>query len=266
MVEKWRGVIILIAMIDTHCHLTDPRLFSQLQAVLSRASSAGVARMVTIGTHPADWPAAIDVCRGRPNLRCAAGVHPNYCHEVEFDQLPQLRRLQADPAVVALGEMGLDYHHHYAPKDRQAKFLAWQLELASELDKPVVIHCREAIVDCLAILRNYPTLSCVFHCFTGTRAEAEKILAAGYLIGFTGVVTFKNGAALRELAAAMPADRLLVETDAPYLSPEPMRAQKTNEPAFVMHSAAAVAAARKLTLAELDALTTANASRFYRWE
>jgi TatD DNase family protein len=253
-------------MIDTHCHLTDPRLFPQLDGVLSRAASAGVARMVTIGTHPADWPAVIAVCRRRANVRCAIGVHPNYCHEVDFDQLPQLRQLQADPAVVALGEMGLDYHHHYAPKDRQAKFLEWQLDLARELERPVVIHCREAIDDCLAILRNYPKLSCVFHCFTGTRSEAERILAAGYLIGFTGVVTFKNGAALRELAAAMPSDRLLVETDAPYLSPEPVRSQKTNEPSFVMHTAAVVAAARKVSLAELDALTTANASSFYRWK
>ena len=253
-------------MYDTHCHLTDSRLADQLEAVLRRAAMAGVKRMVTIGTHPADWPAAIDLCRGRDHLRCAIGVHPNYCHEVELSELPRLIELQNDPSVVALGEMGLDYHHKLAPRDRQAAFFGAQLEMAKELDRPVVIHSRESIDDCLMILRQFPSVPAVFHCFTGTPGEARKILAQGYLIGFTGVVTFKNAAGLRQVAAEMPADRILVETDAPYLSPEPKRGLKINEPALVMHTAAAVAAARGISLPELDAITSANASRFYRWE
>jgi TatD DNase family protein len=166
---------------------------------------------------------------------------------------------------VALGEMGLDYHHAFAPRDRQARFFEAQLELAAELGRPVVIHCREAVDDCLAILKRFPTVPAVFHCFTGTAEEARRIWEGGYLTGFTGVVTFRNGQALREIARDAPADRILVETDAPYLSPEPMRKSKINEPAFVVHTAAAVASARSISLEELDELTTANALRFYRW-
>jgi TatD DNase family protein len=252
-------------MIDTHCHLTDPRLAGQLEAVLARAAAAGVSGMVTIGTHAADWDAALAVTAGRSGVRCALGVHPNYCHEAELADLAKLPELQKNPAVVALGEMGLDYHHDFAPRQRQAKFFEAQLQLAQELDRPVVIHCREAVADCLAMLRVVPRVTEVFHCFTGSEAEARDVFDAGHLIGFTGVVTFRNGQELRRIAAWAPADRILVETDAPYLSPEPMRKQKINEPALVVHTAAAVAAARGMDLAGLDALTTGNAMRFYRW-
>src|SRR5204863_2209442 len=139
-------------MIDSHCHLTDPRLFSQLDGVLSRARNAGVTRIITIGTEPADDRAAIELCRNRPELRCAIGVHPNYCHEVEFEVVAQLRELQADPSVVALGEMGLDYHYDFADRARQRKFFEAQMQLASESNRPVVIHCREAVDDCLSLI------------------------------------------------------------------------------------------------------------------
>jgi TatD DNase family protein len=253
-------------MIDTHCHLTDPRLLEQLEAVLSRAQSAGVTGMVSVATHPADWPAALELANTRGQLRCAIGVHPNYCHQVELDELPQLRGLQNHPSVVALGEMGLDYHYEYAPKSRQAQFLEAQLQIADELKRPVIIHCREAADDCLAILNNFSSVSAVFHCFTGSADEARRIWDRGYLLGFTGVVTFKNGQALRDIAAAVPVEQILVETDAPYLTPEPMRKQKVNEPALVMHTAAVVAQARGVSLEEIDAITTKNAQRFYRWD
>jgi TatD DNase family protein len=252
-------------MIDTHCHLTDPRLLGQIENVLSRAAAAGVDKIVTIGTRPGDWDAATALVAGRHNLRCALGVHPNHCHEVDLAEIAQLRGFQQNPGVVALGEMGLDYHYEFAPKTRQAQFLEAQLALAAELRRPVIIHCREAVDDCLAILRNFGHVKAVFHCFTGTMDEANRIFAAGHLIGFTGVITFRNGESLRAIAAAAPADRILVETDAPYLSPEPLRKQKINEPALVMHTAAAVAAARGVTVAELDRLTTRNALEFYKW-
>ncbi len=253
-------------MFDTHCHLTDPNLFSQLTAVLARAAGAGVSRMVTIGTHPTDWQRVIDLVKDRPAIRCAIGVHPNYCHEVDFGAVSDLRQLQQNPEVVAVGEMGLDYHHHFAPKARQTEFFSAQLQIAQEVDRPVVIHCREAVDDCLAILAGFGKIRAVFHCFTGTVDEAKRIFALGHFIGFTGVVTFKNGQSLRDIAAAAPRDQILVETDAPYLTPEPMRKQKINEPAMVMHTAAVVAAARKVSLEELDARTSDNARRFYRWE
>lgn len=253
-------------MIDTHCHLTDPRLLSQLEAVLARAAAAGVTKMVTIGTHPADWEPAISLAKNRENIRCAVGVHPNYCHEADLADVAKLRELQKESCVVALGEMGLDYHHHYAPKARQADFLRAQLELARELDRPVIIHCREAVDDCLAIMSSYAGISAVFHCFTGTAEEAKRIFDAGHFIGFTGVVTFRNGEPLRQIAAHAPVGQILVETDAPYLTPEPMRKQKVNEPALVVHTAEVVARARGISVQELDRITSENATRFYRWK
>lgn len=221
--------------------------------------------MITIGTDIDDDINCIELCRALPNVRCAIGVHPNYCGHVPPEDLPQLRQLQADPSVVALGEMGLDYHHNFAPRARQREVFEFQLQLASDLGRPVVIHCREAIDDCLAILRQFPLVPADFHCFTGTPLEARKILDAGYLIGFTGAVTFKRNDELRAACALVPSDRLLVETDAPYLSPEPVRSQKTNEPAFVMHVARVMARVKGATIEAIDETTTANARSFFGW-
>jgi TatD DNase family protein len=252
-------------MIDSHCHLTDPRLGQQLDTVLERAAAAGVERMITIGTDIDDALNCIELCRALDNVRCAIGIHPNHCHEVSPEDLPRLEHLQAEPSVVALGEMGLDYHHHFAPRQRQVEFFEFQLQLAARLGRPIVIHCREAIDDCIAILRGFPSLRGVFHCFTGSPDEARKILDAGYHIGFTGAVTFKKNDDLRTACSLVPLDRLLVETDSPYLSPEPVRSQKTNEPAFVMHVARVVAGVKKLSLEELDRHTTENVKRLFGW-
>ena len=253
-------------MIDSHCHLTDERLGARLEAVLHRARAAGVTRFITIGTGLSDDEAAIALCRGRDDVRCSIGVHPNYSHEAEVADLPRLRELQRDPAVVALGEMGLDYHHHYSPRAQQFAIFEPQLALASELGRPVVIHCREATDDCLAVMRGFPSVRAVFHCFTGTPDEARKILDAGYLLGFTGAITFKKNDPLREAVALTPPDRMLVETDAPYLTPEPHRSQKTNEPAMVVHVAATVARVKGMSVEDVDRVTTANVVRFFGWK
>jgi TatD DNase family protein len=252
-------------MLDTHCHLTDPRLGSQLDDVLARARAAGVTRFITIGTSLGDDEAALALCRGRDDVRCAIGVHPNYSHEAEVSDLPRLRQLQSDAAVVALGEMGLDYFHHYSPRPKQFQIFEPQLQLAAELNRPVVIHCREATDDCLAVMRKFPSVRAVFHCFTGSPDEARKILDAGYLLGFTGAITFKKNDALREAVALTPPDRMLVETDAPYLTPEPHRSQKTNEPAMVVYVAATVGRVKRMTVEEVDRTTTANAATFFGW-
>jgi TatD DNase family protein len=252
-------------MIDTHCHLTDTRLHEQLDFVLTRAQLGGLGRMITIGTDLADSRQCVAVCRGRDQLRCAVGVHPGYVDEVEFADLPQLREIQADPAVVAIGEIGMDYYRGKSNRQKQIDFLQFQLQLASEFNRPVVIHCREAVDDCLAILADFPALKMVFHCFTGTENEARRILDRGYLLGFTGVITFKNTDALREVVKLTPMDRLLIETDAPYLTPEPMRKQKVNEPAMVTHVGAKVAELRGISIAEVDAITTANAESLFGW-
>jgi TatD DNase family protein len=202
-------------MIDTHCHLTDPRLASQLDDVLARAAAAGVDRVITISTDLADAERCIAVCRERRQVRCVIGIHPHHAAEADPAELPRLRELQEDPAVAALGEMGLDYHYDFSPRQRQAEVFQQQLELAAELRRPVVIHCREAVDDTLAILRQFPDVPAVFHCFSGTVAEARRVLDAGYLIGFTGVVTFRKSEELRAAARLMTLDRMLDETDAP---------------------------------------------------
>ena len=252
-------------MIDSHCHLTDPRLFEQLDQVLDRARASGVARIITIGTSILDAIAAIDACRSHPNVRCAIGIHPNYSHEAQPEDVEKLRELQRDPSVVALGEMGLDYFHHFADRQIQRKFFEAQLALATELNRPIVIHSREAIDDTLAILKHFPAVRAVFHSFTGTLDESARIIEAGYLLGFTGPITFKKNDALREVVKRTPHDRLLVETDAPYLTPEPMRKQKTNEPAMVVHTAKVVAEQWGVSVDEVDRVTTENVERFFGW-
>ena len=252
-------------MIDTHCHLTDERLLSQLDDVLHRAQAAGVTRMITIGTDLADDRAAIALCHGRDNLRCAIGIHPNYTQTAAVEDVEQVLDLQKDQSVVALGEMGLDYFHKFADRAHQAQLFEAQMALAQQVNKPVIIHSREAIDDTLSIMASFPAVRAVFHCFTGTAAEAEKILHAGYWISFTGPVTYKKNDALRDVVKAMPIDRLMVETDAPYLSPEPMRSHKNNEPALVMYTAAKVAEVKGISLEELDRITTANAGKFFGW-
>lgn len=253
-------------MIDSHCHLTDARLREQLADVLRRAAANSVTRIITIGTSVADARDAIELCHARDDLRCAIGIHPNYSHEAQLDDVGTIRQLQSDPTVVALGEMGLDYHYDFADRARQRQFFEAQLALAAELRRPVVIHCREAVDDALAIMKGFPKIGgAVFHCFTGTVAEARRIIDSGYYLGFTGAVTFKKNDELRDAARFTPRDRLLVETDAPYLSPEPMRKQKVNEPALVVHVAETIARVCHASLQEVDRVTTENVTRLFNW-
>lgn len=252
-------------MIDSHCHLTDPRLGDQLQAVLDRAAAAGVGRFITVGTGIDDDRRCVELCRGQPQVRCAIGIHPNHVAEAKPEDIDLLRELQTDDSVLALGEMGLDYHYGTDTKALQREFFIRQLELANAFGRPVVIHCREAVEDSLAIMSDFPNVPALFHCFTGTPEEARKIVEKGYYLGFGGAVTFKKSDALRQVAREAPADRFVMETDAPYLTPEPMRKQKINEPAMVMHTAAAVASARGVDLAEIDRLTTENVIRLFGW-
>jgi TatD DNase family protein len=251
-------------MIDSHCHLTDDRLGSQLAAVLERATRAGVHGMITIGTTPDDARAAIAICRSHANVRCAVGLHPNYSHEVAPTRWSELETLLRDDTVVAAGEMGLDYHWDFADRAIQRRAFEYQIQLAQSLARPVVIHCREAVDDTLEMLRG-TGLRGVFHCFTGKLDEAQRIVEAGFHIGFTGPITFKRSDELRQIVREMPRDRLLVETDAPYLSPEPNRKIKVNEPAFVVHVADEVARQWDVSRAEVDRITTRNVAALFGW-
>jgi TatD DNase family protein len=245
--------------------LTDPRLFEQLDDVLARCAAAGVQEMVTIGTDLEDAADAISLCQKYSNVRCAVGIHPNYSENARVEDVAQLRGLQASPTVVALGEMGLDYHYDRATPQHQRQIFEAQLQLAMELKRPVIIHCREAVDDTLAVMGAFKSVPAVFHCFTGTGDEARRIIDAGYLLGFTGVITFKRNDELRAVVHQTPSDRLLVETDAPYLTPEPMRKIKTNEPSFVVHTARVIAEVKGIAHEEIDRITTANAKGFYQW-
>jgi TatD DNase family protein len=253
-------------MIDSHCHLTYEQLHSQLDAVLHRAAAANVTRMITIGTSIEDARRALALCAAHPNVRCAIGIHPHHSAEATDDNLATLCHLEPNPHVLALGEMGLDYHYDFSPRDVQKRIFIGQLQLARDTNRPIVIHCREAVDDCLAIMKDFSELLADFHCFTGTPDEARRILDRGHLLGFTGILTYKRSDDLRAIARAIPSDRMLVETDAPYLAPEPVRKHKNNEPGFVVHTAAALARVRNTTVEEIDRLTTDNVKRFFRWQ
>ncbi len=251
-------------LIDSHCHLTAPPLMRQVDALIGRAREAGVSHVVTIGTGPDDARRAADLAAARPEVFSTAGVHPHEAGKAPDGWEEALERLLGEPRVVAVGETGLDYHYDYAPRDAQRRVFEAQLALADRVGKPVIIHCREAQEDALAVLRGFPRLGAVvFHCFTGTEAEASAVLDGGHWISLTGVVTFRNADELRRVAAMLPADRLMVETDAPYLSPEPVRSRKPNEPAHVAHIARVIAGERRMAWDEFVARSRANTVRFF---
>lgn len=251
-------------LIDSHCHLTFDGLHERVDQVVQRARDAGVGELVTIATDMADARRALALSERLSCVHVAAGIHPHEASKVppswEADLLETVRR----DDVYAVGETGLDYHYDFADRDAQTRVFRRQLEIASEVEKPVVIHCREAQADALAILAGFDGLrGVVFHCFTGTEPQAAEILERGHWISLTGVVTFKRSDDLRRVAKMIPEDRLMLETDSPYLSPEPVRRVRPNEPAHLVHTARCIAEQRGMGLSELAELTTANTRRFY---
>ncbi len=259
-------------MIDTHCHLTYTPLFDQLDDVLQGAEEAGVDRMITVGTTPEDAVKAVGLADRYDHVFATAGLHPHYAEQYQNrDQLVEsLRALARHHRVVAVGEMGLDRHYPDPPIELQRNAFQWQLELVHELDnqgvaKPIIIHNREATDETLEVLRDsgIPGERFVFHCFTGKADELEKILAFGAMVSFTGIVTFKNARDLGELTKTVPDDRIMVETDSPYLTPEPHRKVRPNQPKFVPHVAAFIAEQRGVTPDEMKQLSDQNAERFF---
>jgi TatD DNase family protein len=250
-------------MIDSHCHLTHNKFAADVDGVIARAHAAGVAACVTIGTGIEDAIRARALARRHEGFVFAtAGLDPFSSHAAgsAFDGAYEaLDRLLAEGGFVGLGEIGLDYHYDLDPRALQAERFERQLDLAARLDLPVVIHVREAHDDMAAILKLHPRNRGVIHSFTGGPADAERYLAIGWHLAFNGVVTFKNTDALRAAARVVPPDRILVETDSPYLAPQPVRG-KRNEPAYVVHTVAALAEARGETLELLAALTHDNAA------
>src|SRR3954467_7774753 len=284
-------------LIETHAHLDYPDFASDFEDVLQRAEAAGVTRIITIGTSVMSSRRAVDLAEKHPNVYAVIGFHPSYVEEADENVIPALRELAKNKRVVALGETGLDYHrlpsveaakqknvqvlsralqagledtveaqiHDGAYKSKQAELFQEQLELAAELGLNVVIHQRDAWDDTLDILRSYTgKVRGVLHCFGGTLEQANQVLELGHLVSFTGIVTFKNGVAVRELSAQIPLNKFMVETDCPYLAPVPFRGKRC-EPAHTRIVAETIAAARGVTVEEIAAATTATAEEFFRF-
>lgn len=254
-------------MIDTHCHLTHPRLAPDADEVIRRAREAGVSACITIGTGVEDARRARELSRRLPDfVYCAAGIDPFSSHQCgdRFDaELDALEALIAEGGFVALGEIGLDYHYDLDPAPVQRERLRRQLQLAERSDLPVVIHVREAHDDMAAMLGEHPGNRGVIHSFTAGPAEAERYLTLGWHLGFNGVATFKNAPQVREAARLAPGERLLVETDSPYLAPVPHRGKRC-EPAYVACTLERLAAERGSETAALAETTTRNARRLFR--
>jgi TatD DNase family protein len=247
-------------IIDSHCHLDFPDFASDLDRVVERARAAGVERMITIGTRVSKAAGVAAIAEKYEDVFFTVGTHPHEAAGEGAEDLAAVREFASHPKCVGIGEAGLDYHYNNAPRDVAQRVFRGQIALARELDLPVVIHTRDADDDTAAILAQemgWGRFRAVLHCFTGSRELAEAALGLGLFISFSGVVTFKKSEGLRAIARDVPLDRILVETDAPYLAPAPHRGGR-NEPAFVIDTARVVAEARGLDLEELAKATRAN--------
>lgn len=257
---------------DTHAHLNFPDFAADLPQVIERAQAAGIAKIVCIGTDLAGSRRAVEIAEQYPNVYAAPGWHPTHVRDAPDDVRPGLRELIRHPKVVAIGETGLDYHWrgNALPADfsqykaRQNEIFRQQMELAAESGLNCVIHQREAMDDVLAAMSPFAgKIRAVFHCFSESLATMRRVLEAGWILSFTGILTFKNGANVREALAAAPAGQFMLETDCPFLSPVPYRGKRC-EPAYVKEIAAAAALARGCPIEELSEMTCATAHQFFR--
>lgn len=254
-------------LIDTHAHLDSPKIYERLDEVLANAKEAGVERIVTIGASRGmdSNRRALEIARQYDWIRCTIGLHPHDAEIADEATVELLRsEFAGDAQVVGIGETGLDYFYDNAPVDKQKWAFRQFLEMSKEFNKPVIIHSRDADEDCIAMLKETGVTGGILHCFTGSRWMAEELFELDFYLSFSGIVTFKSAAELLEIARDTPLDRILVETDSPYLAPIPHRG-RPNEPAYVRHTAEKVAEARGMSLEELAEATTKNASRVFDW-
>jgi len=251
-------------LIDAHCHLTyEP--FADIDAVLKRSTNAGVTGWVTIGTDLADSQKAVELVSRFENMFTAVAIHPHNAKSADKATIAQIKKLAQNKKVVAIGETGLDLHYDFSSPQQQRDSFARHIEIAKELNLPVVIHSREAFDETMEILESHESglKGLVFHCYAGDVRQAKIVLDKGWYISLTGVVTFKNAETTREVAKYVPIDRLMIETDAPYLSPEPMRKQKVNEPALLIHTARFIAGLRGMELAKFTEAITTTTTQFF---
>ena len=252
-------------LVDSHCHLDFPDFAPEREAVVVRARAAGIGRMLTISTRVKRHTQILEIIEKYPDVFGTVGTHPHHVDEELDVNAGTLTALTQHPKIVAIGEAGLDYHYDTGPSENQAKSFRQHIAAARETGLPLVIHSRDCDDDMAAILREETgkgAFTAVLHCFTGGRALAFTAVELGHYIGFTGILTFKNSAALRDIAKALPADRILVETDSPYLAPVPYRGKRC-EPAYVMETAKVLAETRGVPFEDMARQTTENFFRLF---
>ncbi len=253
-------------IIDTHCHLADPKLDADLEGVLDRAREARVDAIVSVGAISSIEidRRTVEIAEGHAQVYAAIGVHPHDAKDCDADRISALRELAQSEKVVAIGESGLDFHYLHSSVEAQEAALRCHLELASELKLPITIHCRNAEERLVAIVREVgmPARGGVIHCFTGNTDAAREFVALGFHISFSGIVTFRNARDIQQAAPTVPDDRVMVETDAPYLAPEPYRG-KRNEPAYVRRTLEVLATLRGVEADSLETITSGNARRLF---
>jgi TatD DNase family protein len=252
-------------LVDSHCHLDFPDFASELDAVVERARGAGIGRMVTISTRVRRHAQVLAIAEKFPDIFCSVGTHPHNAHEELDIDAKALVKIAQHPKVVAIGEAGLDYHYDNSPRDAQEQGFRQHIAAARETGLPLVIHSREADADMTRILKEETgkgAFPAVLHCFTGGRDLAFAAVDLGHYVSFTGILTFKNSQSLRDIAAALPAERVLVETDAPYLAPLPFRG-KRNEPSYVVETAKVLATTLGVSMEEITRQTTENFFRLF---
>ena len=252
-------------LVDSHCHLDFPDFSNELDEIIARARAADIGRMVTISTRVSRHAQVLAIAEKIPEVFCSVGTHPHYSHEETDIDAGKLIAISRHPKVVAIGEAGLDYFRNNSPRDAQARSFRQHIQAARETKLPLVIHSRDCDADMAQILSEESgegAFPAVLHCFTGGRDLATKAIELGHYVSFTGILTFKNSDSLREIAAALPADRVLVETDAPYLAPLPYRG-KRNEPAYVVETAKVLADVGGVPIEEIARQTTENFFRLF---
>ena len=250
-------------LFDTHAHLDDARFDEDRETLLRELPQKGIGLLMDPGCSLPSSRAALVLAEAHQWIYAAVGSHPDDADQVNDDTMEAYRRLAQSPRVKAIGEIGLDYHYEDIPREVQQETFRKQMALARELDLPVIIHEREAHEDGLRIVSEFPDVTGVFHCFSGSREMAEYLVARGWYIGFTGVLTFKNARRALEAAAAIPLDRIVIETDCPYMAPEPFRGRR-NDPGYVYRMAEKLAEIRGISLEEAENATFENGKRLYR--
>jgi len=235
-------------LIDTHAHLSFEGLAENVSDVISRAKEAGVSGCITVGTTPGEFEQVLGIAENNDGVWAAMGIHPHYAKDVSAGDIERLKEIAKSGRIVAVGETGLDFHYNFSKQDSQVELFVKHLEIAAETGLPVIVHCRNAFEQTLDVLNDFDgkLSKVVFHCYSGDEEQTQTLLERGYYISFTGIVTFKSAELARVAAKIVPTGRMMLETDCPYMSPTPMRKQKINEPALMVHTAKFIAELKEM--------------------